>query len=96
MQIDHLLQRSIRAIVAACSQEGHDSKERSETMESNYSDIQAHIRHAQQQRSKDLGEIIAGLWSQCKPLFARLQYRRASSKTDSTMPSTLMAYQYLP
>ncbi len=69
MRIDRLLRRSICIIVALCSQKEHTSKERSDTMETNYLDIEALVHQAQQDRSKAVGNMLAASWEKCKKLF---------------------------
>lgn len=76
MRIDRLLRRNISIIVAPCSQKERASKERSDTMEANYLDIEALVQQARQQRSQAVGNMLSAGWEKCRKLFsARLTGR---------------------
>jgi len=45
-------------------------------MEYQYSDIEAHIRRAQEMRSKAMGDILAAGWNKCALWFKSLAQRQ--------------------
>ena len=82
-----MLQCNISIIVAACSQEEYNSKERSDIMEPNYLDIEALVQQARKQRSLALGEAIFAGWSRCKKLF--IGRRNAASSADNHLANSV-------
>jgi hypothetical protein len=65
-------------------------------MEDSYIEIEARIRHAQEQRTKAMGEILATSWTRCKELLQGLQSPRAQSNAVLTNGTSPFVYQFLP
>ncbi|MDO8790070.1 MAG: hypothetical protein Q7J42_18500 [Sulfuritalea sp.] len=64
-------------------------------MDHSYSDIEAHIREANRQRSEAMGKLISAGWKAFKRLLTRLRYSRSTKNAIVANPSALIGVQQL-